>query len=235
MRTLATTLAAVLACATLISAPIAAASDTTATPVGGGPAPALKTTLVSPSESQGSISGVVRDAASGLPISDLTVCGYNQMVREGFCAQPSSATGEFRMHNLPDGTYLMQFSSDLYVSQFQNGVVVADGNSVSNINFELELGGLVSGRLFNISGEPVAGVNVCVKQPGYLYHWWPCVISDAEGQWRSPRPLPPGDNYFISTSSTDEYQESSVGPITVTPSQTSTGHNLTLTQRIAEI
>ncbi|MGA7704959.1 MAG: carboxypeptidase-like regulatory domain-containing protein [Solirubrobacteraceae bacterium] len=124
----------------------------------------------------GRIAGDVDDAASGAPISGISVCAYSEQ-EETLVAPCASTgqTGEYTIAGLPQGEYKVEFAvapeSTLdYVGQFFDKqssagsatlVPVAVGKTSAGINAKLQLGGRISGRVNGIGSGPIGNVLVC--------------------------------------------------------------------------
>lgn len=124
----------------------------------------------------GRIAGEVDDAASGTPISGISVCAYSEQEETlvGSCAS-TGQTGEYTIAGLPQGEYTVEFAvapeSTLdYVGQFFDRqssarsatlVPVAVGKTSVGINAKLQLGGRISGRVTGVGSGPLGDVLVC--------------------------------------------------------------------------
>ena len=161
-------------------------------PLGGIPAGAAP-----PSGSDGSISGVVVDAGTGLPLAGICV-----NVENGPGAQTDS-TGAYSITGLSDGAYKVQFHdcnpSPQYLDQWYLGhddsssadmVPVTAGADTPLSDVQLVMGVSVAGTVTDGSGTPVGGVQVNVNpmNPGQSTG----VQTQPDGTYRTS-PLPPGD------------------------------------------
>jgi hypothetical protein len=156
-------------------------------------------------EEGGRISGrVISDSTKG-PIQGVEVCAELPDVDQSgvephrTCA-PTNAGGEYEIQGLtpgegvPEGGYEVEFTSPLdYIRQFYDGkleryatrIPIHAGETVPNIDAELEEGGEISGRVTSqVNGEPVAGAQVCaggVASDSY------CAKSNAAGEYTITR------------------------------------------------
>jgi len=111
----------------------------------------------------GAISGVVRNALNSQPLAAVTVQVYNAAGLS--VAQVASApNGAYSLPNLPDGTFFVRTQNALgFINEVHNNrscggycdllngtpVVISGANSLVGINFDLDAGGSISGRLSN--------------------------------------------------------------------------------------
>jgi hypothetical protein len=106
----------------------------------------------------GRISGTVTDALSGAPIPSARVYAVTSGVFSGSAGV--DASGYYRLGGLPAGSYFLNTASDLYVDELYDGftcdpactptdgtpVPVAD-TEVSGVDFQLDLGGWITGQV----------------------------------------------------------------------------------------
>jgi 5-hydroxyisourate hydrolase-like protein (transthyretin family) len=141
---------------------------------------------------KGSIEGVVLRAASGEPLSRAEVTllrvRSDEEMRELFAAgmqdldsaNPPVRTemdGKFAFKDLDAGPYRLTAARNGYPIQVygqkagkgSRGTIVnvRPGESVRDITFRLVPGGVVSGRIRDVAGEPVAGLAVSLMRSGY--------------------------------------------------------------------
>jgi M6 family metalloprotease-like protein len=143
---------------------------------GGGAAVGINFAL----EVGGTISGTVTNA-SGTPIAGAQVQAYTDTCCGGGYAT-SAADGAYTINGLAPGSYRVQawasacaFSPPsggpclVYPAQYYNGtydylaatlVPVTGGGAAVGINFALEVGGTISGKVTNASGTPIAGAQL---------------------------------------------------------------------------
>ena len=147
--------------------------------------------------SDGSISGVVVDAGTGLPLADICV-----NIEQGPGTQTDS-TGAFSITGLSDGAYKVQFHDcnpiPQYLDQWYLGhddsgsadtVAVTAGINTPLSDVHLVMGVSVAGTVTDGSGTPVGGVRVNVNavNPGPSTG----TQTQPDGTYRTS-PLPPGD------------------------------------------
>jgi hypothetical protein len=125
----------------------------------------------------GSISGSITDAATGLPMDEVTVCaeGVNG---GGYCIGVQE-TGEYSITNLGSDEYRVSFHPAFetnYVRQYYPGTLY-DGDAtlipldasqeVTGIDAAIEEGATVSGTLVAADGTgPIEGIEVCAREVG---------------------------------------------------------------------
>lgn len=131
-------------------------------------------------EDYGSITGQVFDAATGQPLSKahLTLFPLNPGTgrREPYLTS-SDSSGTYRFVNIEPGNYRLSVMRNRYVRQnygqkgtrgFGATISVAPKQHVRDINFRLLPGAVVTGRVVDEEGEPMAGVQVSAMQYRYL-------------------------------------------------------------------
>jgi len=116
----------------------------------------------------GSITGVVRDSISQLPVKKATVTIHQQ--RGNFERPPqwrsivTDATGSFAADNLPPGTYMLQAQGDTYpvgpAGIAHKNIEVKSGQTGDRVALELVPGAAVSGRVLDEDGDPLSGCSV---------------------------------------------------------------------------
>jgi hypothetical protein len=87
---------------------------------------------------------------------------------EKFYRAVTDQEGNYRITNVPPGTYEIFPSAPAYVSTEANtprgkNVIVGDDENVEDINFSLVRGGVITGRITDADGRPL------IQQPVYLY------------------------------------------------------------------
>ncbi|MCA1649035.1 MAG: carboxypeptidase regulatory-like domain-containing protein, partial [Acidobacteria bacterium] len=122
----------------------------------------------------------------------------------------SDERGRFQVSGLAPGAYTISATKAGYVDvmfgqrrAMRNGtpVQIADGQQLSNINLQLPLAGVITGRVLDEDGEPLARSAVSVLHDQYVQGERRLVMagndqSDDRGLFRVYG-LPPGD-YFVS-------------------------------------
>ena len=169
---------------TAAEAPKEAASPTPATiptanstliPTAPAPTPAL-----SPEPANGTggmvlgatVSGRVTDAVSGRPLSNVEIRGDN-VLRDGTGGNARTGDeGRYTLRGMAPGTYRIwgEAPDESYIEQYYNNRIGWDGAdfvdlntavAVEDINFALETGGTISGRVSDkLTGLPLVGVRV---------------------------------------------------------------------------
>lgn len=161
------------------------------------------------STASGTIVGQVFDAATNAPIRRAQIQGSNN---ELFVDALSDDEGRFQLFNLPPGQWRITVSKGGYFT-WQPGqrrpfdapppVEVARGQRVT-ANVPLSRGGVITGRVYDESGEPLAGLRVRVYRArtvtGYrrLEDVGAADYTDDTGSYRIFG-LPPGD-YYVAAS-----------------------------------
>lgn len=133
----------------------------------------------------GSISGIVIDASSSNPISGIWVTAATRDWSYADFAQ-TQADGTYSITNLPADEYFVQIdtqgtSYSDYISEWYNNaysfweaipVIVPSTGDVSNVNFTLEIGGSISGRVLRASdNQPIAGLFVDAEDINFGGGW----------------------------------------------------------------
>lgn len=120
-------------------------------------------------ETPGSISGRVVDAATGLPLSGVTVYAFTP-AGSLISSTNTDAAGAFRL-TLPPGGYRLAAAdpSRTYApafngaaNSFDNAPVInlTPGMQQSNVQFSLARGARIAGRVVNAAGTPLANITV---------------------------------------------------------------------------
>jgi hypothetical protein len=118
----------------------------------------------------GSISGVVRDAATGAPVAD---AGVSLRLRNGSpVASRVDALGQYTLDGLPSGTYRVEASGPLekgqtLAPQQEKTVRLGPGQSLAAIDFRLPSTSVIGGRVLDENKEPVPGVQVVLVEKRY--------------------------------------------------------------------
>lgn len=150
------------------------------------------------------ISGTVTDQADDQPIADTDICVFLQGNDRAFCDR-TEADGSYESPAVPPGDYVVEVANspgyvyevydDIQTIGFFDSSAVADlvtiGPDVTGIDFALEAGFSISGRITDAStGDPILGAEICVFEPdgtGVL-----CETEAGDGIYTT-RPIPPGD------------------------------------------
>jgi hypothetical protein len=156
------------------------------------------------------ISGRVVAAATGVPLSRVQI----HATAEGTALAQFATTdaeGRFELRRLAAGKWLLAASRSGYVTQrlgqryaFQvvNPIELADGARFTGANFTLPRAGVITGRIYDDAGEPLAGIRVdalrsqVVDGQRQLSTTRLNDLSDDTGAYRIYG-LPPGDYYIV--------------------------------------
>jgi hypothetical protein len=174
-----------------------------------------------PDTGTGRIAGRVIGGETGAPLRRAVVTLSAEGMREGRSATTDEA-GRFEFKELPAARYNLAAAKAGYVMMrygqrraFEAGsrnLELATGQSVTNVQFNLPRGGVITGRITDEFGEPIAGTTVKVMKQQYaegrrqlmpVMGGW--AGTDDLGRYRAYG-LPPGE-YFVSAS-----MEGGVGP-----------------------
>lgn len=214
------------------------------------------------------IRGTVRDAATGAPIQGVTVYAVSDRETGLSGGAGTNAAGEYTISNA-SGTYYLYvqrpFASQQYVNEIYpdikceftcsrnltlllgTPVTVTAGSVTTGIDFSLETGGTVTGRVVDaVTGTPLQGVSVTVSTRVATGFQGSGTSTDASGVY-TVRGLP-GGQYFAYTSNALGYVDeihndvlcqgscqlsvavNSGAPIDVTLGQTRSGIDFALAQ-----
>ena len=138
-------------------------------------APPSATSAVTGDQPQGTISGIVTDAATGQPLKKATIIFRNTQNNEGRrFTQPLAVTtgvdGRYSM-KLDAGEYRLAVTRNNYVRQSYGEkdprrpgtiLTLAAGRELKDIDFHMIQGGVIAGRVIDEDGEPMSGVTVQV-------------------------------------------------------------------------
>ncbi len=110
---------------------------------------------------RGSVAGVVRDAATRVPITDFSVETGRHGYWLGFAKGFQSEVGEFLMENVSPGEVTLKASAAGYAPQEIPDILVQSGQTTTGIEFYLCKGDIVRGMVVAASdARPVAGANI---------------------------------------------------------------------------
>ena len=125
----------------------------------------------------------------------------------------TNARGEYELKNIPEGRYTLAASRGGYLrveyGERRPGdggkpIQVADGQHVDRIDLTMPRAGIISGRLVDETGEPIAGVSVYAMRQAYyqgrrrLVPMGHMMRTDDTGQYRLLG-LEPGEYYVMAT------------------------------------
>jgi protocatechuate 3,4-dioxygenase beta subunit len=199
-------------------------------------------------ETGGTISGTVTDT-SGLPLAGITVVAYPSAGGTGH-GMTTNQSGVFVINNLPLGSYKVSAFLDSrsgggenYITKYYNNklnsasadqvTLTANSPTANGINFTLEIGGVISGRVLDENGQPIARAYVWASLFGTDNSQGSGVYTDSSGNYHI-KGLPSG-NYRICANCTGKVTQywqnavySSATPVSVTAPEDKTGINFTL-------
>src|SRR3954454_1490860 len=98
---------------------------------------------------QATIAGVVRDASAAV-LPGVTVEASSPVLIEKTRTVASDGTGQYRITDLPPGTYVLSFSLSGFTTVKREGLIVS-GSGVIPVNVELRIGGVQETVI--VSGE----------------------------------------------------------------------------------
>jgi hypothetical protein len=165
-----------------------------------------------PAAGTGVIRGRVVRADTGEPLRrvQVRIDEWSAKDQSGPTATMTDAEGRYELNQLPAGSYHLKATRGGYVEAaygqrrpFERGrpVEIADGAVVQNIDFALAPGGVVTGRVVDEIGEPVAQASVSLTRRGYVDGERRLVYvsgssTDDRGEFRIFG-VPPGDYVMI--------------------------------------
>ncbi|HEX2520790.1 MAG TPA: carboxypeptidase regulatory-like domain-containing protein, partial [Terriglobia bacterium] len=137
----------------------------------------------------GSIGGKVLRAADLTPLADLRVYAFGRASR---VSTQTNSDGTYRFRALPPGSYKIQvlpldenlipvYFGDVREAERSADISIARLQSVTNIDFRLRPGGMISGRVYaNKNRDPIAGLRIVAEnrtrlEPPYFTY------SDSQG------------------------------------------------------
>jgi hypothetical protein len=121
----------------------------------------LVSTPIRAQQAQATITGVVRDA-SGAVLPGVTVEATSEVLIEKVRSAVSDGTGQYRIVNLPPGTYTVTFTLTGF-STFKREGIVLEGTLTASVNADLKVGSLQ--ETITVTGEtPVVDVQSARRQ-----------------------------------------------------------------------
>ena len=118
-------------------------------------------------ETTASISGRVTSKGKGIHgvgvIASLT--NSSGPIQGGTYRAATDHDGTYRIQNLPAGTYRMDLFAPTFVPEnvdTNSALVVADGETVENVNFAMLRGGVITGKITTSDGQPVIAESVFI-------------------------------------------------------------------------
>jgi len=166
-------------------------------------------------DGSGAISGTVIDANLN-PINGITVSIYDNNWNY-YGDDSTDSDGNYTVSGLSAGSYKVNVDTydTNYVPQWYNNqldsysadfVKVIDDQTSPNINFQLQMGGSVSGKVTDETGAPIQDVNIEIRDDDYNYYWGD---TDSEGTYTISG-IAEGDyKVHFSASNVNEYQDTS--------------------------
>ena len=194
----------------------------------------------------GSISGEVLDA-SGQPVAGVGVSAFDFVTWDWINWGITDAAGNYTILQLPAGGYsvYVDTSGTSFAAQYYNNatwdtatrVDVIAGADTPDINFVLQVGGSISGKVLDASDLPVAGVGVSAFD-SVTWDWINWGITDAAGNYTILQLPTGGYKVFVSTFGTSFVEEwyndkisfESATVINVTATQNATDINFVLSK-----
>jgi hypothetical protein len=148
-----------------------------------------------PPDQTGSVSGVVTDAITHMPVKKAMVTTNpigNFKLYLGPQSASTDASGAFTLHDLPAGQYKLMFQHQSYPQARFGGaaktVDVKAGETAGPVNVELIPGASVTGHIVDEDGDPLQGCFVEIrsaKNPEQGVSMTGSSASDANGEWRA--------------------------------------------------
>jgi hypothetical protein len=162
-------------------------------------------------ELRSSISGHVYDADGVTPLYDAIISVYNYDFGYYISGATSGSDGRYTVTGLPDGEYRVQAQYTDYISEYYQStydqkqaapVSVTVPDDTPNIDFTLEVGGSISGHVYEADGTiPIRGAQVYAGLVGGRYGR--LAITGSDGSY-TIRGLPDG-KYRVQTQYTEDY------------------------------
>jgi Carboxypeptidase regulatory-like domain len=167
-----------------------------------------------PPSANAAISGVVRDRGTGQPLADFTVSTSVNvtLVNNTTVMSPNTrdvqsttdAQGRYRLGDLPPGPYRISArapGSRGFFSQVTRNVTLA-GHDLENIDFNIIMDGVITGRVIDDNKEPVPSMSVfLVAREYYLgsvgYFFRATSITNDRGEFKLTAPA--GRPYLLMT------------------------------------
>jgi len=145
-----------------------------------------------PPDQTGSVSGVVTDAVTHMPVKKTTVTTNpigNFNPYPGQQSTITDASGAFALHNLPAGKYKLMFQQQSYPQARFGGtaktVDVKGGETAGPVNVELIPGASASGHIVDEDGDPLQGCFVEVRSAKHPEQGGSMTGSNQDGDWRA--------------------------------------------------
>ncbi len=210
---------------------------------------------------KGCITGTVVDEQSGTPIAGAWIMAFSrqQPMSSKNLFAVSDASGTYKIDSVADDVYLVAAYANGYLPEFYDNApspvratpVAVKGVEVNDVNFSLDKGGAISGKVQTDLGSPLAGVQVFAESlertpieiPG-LTLLRQTAVTDAEGNYRISG-LPAG-RYRVSARTViggfavvkfynEKTRPQQADPVTVEADRETTGIDFTFTQTTGRI
>lgn len=152
----------------------------------------------------GSISGHVYDEDGENAIGNVYITIHNSdtRIREGYAF--TDTEGSYTISGLPSGRYKVRAEKNGYATEFYEGVysfdqatpiAVTAPETISGMDFFLEPGGSISGRVFKEDGAtPLRGARVWAYSDDNSYHSYYSYVVTSDGSFTIPG-IPSGNIY----------------------------------------
>ncbi|HLM56413.1 MAG TPA: carboxypeptidase regulatory-like domain-containing protein [Pyrinomonadaceae bacterium] len=131
------------------------------------PAAAAQTTTPLRAEAPSSVTGRVTDGERGLPGLTVAIFSTGPESRNRPVARArTDAEGQYRLTGVPPGRYVVAPSAPTYVMRDVMGfppgkqLTLAAGETVDGVDFRLERGGVITGRVTDADGNPIVGETI---------------------------------------------------------------------------
>lgn len=139
-------------------------------------------------EKGGSIFGQVSDDKNK-PLAGIYVYAYVSSTGNYSKGTWTDESGNYTISGLASGTYKVTVNANDWATQKKENITVTAPNVTDNINFKLEKGGSISGRVLDDNGQPVK--NEWVNAHSLDYEIYKGNNTDADGYYSIPA-LPSG-------------------------------------------
>jgi len=124
-----------------------------------------QTTVVNATlQAGGTVSGRVTDAA-GNPVANADVWLWDPVSGGGSSTFRTNSQGDYTVTGLAPGTYWIEINPPVAtaLSRFRTSGIVVVAGQTAVVNATLQLGGIVSGRVTDAAGNPVANAEAIVR------------------------------------------------------------------------
>lgn len=165
----------------------------------------LATACVAQTTGTGAISGVVRDAATGVPVAQAEVS--LQLPDGRSISSPVDGQGQYSIDGLPAGSYRINAAAAPDKGQMTpvNGksVKLAPGQKLTSVDLRLPSIGIITGRVLDENQQPVSGAQVFRVEKRYEHGalWYAAVVgvyTDETGFYRLIA-VPSGESFVVET------------------------------------